>query len=60
MTQSEPILSAEDKSAWETWMAAARVHATTQAHRRRVESSRRLLDKALADAGAVGVSWSGG
>lgn len=37
---AEPILRADDIAAWDAWMRAARVHATTQAHRRRVEAAR--------------------
>ena len=57
---TEPILTNEDREAWDLWQRTARAHATTNAYRRRVDSSLRLLDEALTEAPNAAVSWSGG
>ena len=42
-TTKNDLLDKDDIAAWDLWMEAARVHATTHAFRRHVDSSRRLL-----------------
>jgi 3'-phosphoadenosine 5'-phosphosulfate sulfotransferase (PAPS reductase)/FAD synthetase len=41
VSASEPILTADDRACWDSWMRAAREHSRTQAHKRLVERARR-------------------
>lgn len=52
-------MSLDDERVWATWQRAAAAHGRTVAHRRRIDSTLRLLDRATPLASAA-VSWSGG
>lgn len=56
----EPVLSVDDERVWATWQLAAAAHARTHSHRRRVDSTLRLLDRAQPFDSTAAVSWSGG
>jgi 3'-phosphoadenosine 5'-phosphosulfate sulfotransferase (PAPS reductase)/FAD synthetase len=58
---AEPVLDAHDRAVWARWMVVAARHATTLAHRRRVDQARRLVVRCLEEAGGdAAVMWSGG
>ena len=57
---AEPILTDEDRRIWDMWQRTARAHATTNAYRKRVDSSLGLLEKSLAEVPNAVIAWSGG
>jgi 3''-phosphoadenosine 5''-phosphosulfate sulfotransferase (PAPS reductase)/FAD synthetase and related enzymes len=60
MVAQEPVLTADDREVWGTWIATAALHARTQAFKRHVEKSRRVLDDILNTTPDAAVSWSAG
>lgn len=44
---AEPILTADDRACWESWMRAAREHSRTRQHAGRVERARGIVADAL-------------
>lgn len=57
---AEPVLSAEDRRIWDRWCRAARVHAGTQLHRRRVDRARAVVDDFASRTRRPYVAWSAG
>jgi len=60
MVDAEPVLSDDDREAWERWQEVCAVHAQTKSFKRRVDSAVRAVDIALSRAPNTMVSWSGG
>lgn len=57
---AEPRVGSSDLLALGTWQKTYSHHARTVAFARRVDASRRIIDKALASASSWAVMWSGG
>lgn len=56
----EPILDARDRAVWNGWMASARLHATTAAHRHRVDVAKARVREAFEKVPQWAVMVSGG
>lgn len=60
LTESEPILTDDDREVWEQWRETCLLHARTQAHRRRVDAAKQIVERALSTCSPWCVAWSGG
>ena len=58
--RTEPILSAEDRSIWNTWLKTAEVHAQTRSFRKHLYSAKGVIASFLSEAPDSAVMWSGG
>jgi 3'-phosphoadenosine 5'-phosphosulfate sulfotransferase (PAPS reductase)/FAD synthetase len=58
--QQEPILTAEDKSIWNTWRMTALLHSRTPAFKQRVTSAKSVVRLALESEGEWACMWSAG
>ena len=56
----EPILTTEDRRIWENWCMAARLHARTKLHKRRVERALADVERFSCQTERPYVAWSGG